>query len=77
MVKIECFIFLLYIMSDLFRARHILSEGESLGGHSATAAKKALKMAGVEAKDVNLILLCTSTPDDLFGSACQVRIFFK
>jgi 3-oxoacyl-[acyl-carrier-protein] synthase-3 len=36
------------------------------------SCKKALEMAKVEEKDVDLVLLCTSTPDDLFGSAPQV-----
>lgn len=29
-------------------------------------------MAQVNADDVDLVLLCTSTPDDLFGGAAQV-----
>lgn len=29
-------------------------------------------MANVKPEDVDLLLLCTSTPDDLFGSAPQV-----
>jgi hypothetical protein len=29
-------------------------------------------MAGVAAEDVDLVLLATSTPDDIFGSACTV-----
>jgi 3-oxoacyl-[acyl-carrier-protein] synthase-3 len=29
-------------------------------------------MAQVKAEDVDLVLLCTSTPDDLFGGAAQV-----
>lgn len=39
------------------------------------AARKALEMAQVDADDVDLILLCTSTPEDLFGSAPQVITF--
>lgn len=31
-------------------------------------------MAKVDAKDVNLILLCTSSPEDAFGGACLVRL---
>lgn len=30
-------------------------------------------MAGVDAKEVDLILLCTSSPEDAFGGACLVR----
>ena len=31
-------------------------------------------MAKVEPEDVDLIIMCTSTADDLFGSACLVRL---
>lgn len=55
------------------RCRHILSEGESLGQHAAAAAQRALEMAGVSAADVDMVILSTSSPDDIFGSACQVR----
>lgn len=40
---------------------------------AAEAAQKALEMAEVEPNDVDLILLCTSTPEDLFGGAPQVE----
>ncbi|XP_022871803.1 3-oxoacyl-[acyl-carrier-protein] synthase 3 A, chloroplastic-like isoform X3 [Olea europaea var. sylvestris] len=45
------------------RNRRVLSE----------AAKKALEMAEVDPDDVDLVLMCTSTPDDLFGSAPQIQ----
>lgn len=45
---------------------------DSLTGLATEAAKKALEMAKVDPDDVDLILLCTSTPEDLFGSATQV-----
>lgn len=38
------------------------------------AASKALQMADVHPDDVDLVLLCTSTPEDLFGSAPQVCV---
>lgn len=38
------------------------------------AAQKALDMAKVDPDDVDLILLCSSTPEDLFGSAPQVWV---
>lgn len=44
-------------------------------GLAVEAAKKALEMAEVDPDDVDLLLLCTSTPDDLFGSAPQVFCF--
>lgn len=55
------------------RRRHVLAQGESLSQHAATAAQRALDMAGIAAADLDLIVLSTSSPDDLFGSACQVQ----
>jgi len=52
--------------------RHI-ANGETLTDLAATAGRRALDMAGVEASEVDLILLATSTPDDLFGSAVPVQ----
>ena len=43
-------------------------------GLAVEAAQKALEMAEVHPSDVDLVLLCTSTPDDLFGSAPQVLL---
>jgi 3-oxoacyl-[acyl-carrier-protein] synthase III len=54
------------------RRRHILGESENLSDHGARAALRALEMAGLRPQDLDLILLATSSPDDLFGSACQV-----
>lgn len=45
---------------------------ETLGGLAAEAAKEALLMAEVEADAVDLVMMCTSTPDDLFGGGSQV-----
>lgn len=55
------------------KRRHVLAEGETMGSHAADACRKALEMAGVSAADVSIVLMATSTPDDAFGSACQVR----
>lgn len=41
-------------------------------GLAAEAARKALEMAEVNPDDVDLVLLCSSTPENLFGSATQV-----
>ncbi|OAE31833.1 hypothetical protein AXG93_685s1010 [Marchantia polymorpha subsp. ruderalis] len=46
---------------------------ETVTSLSVESARKALEMANVKPEDVDLILLCTSTPDDLFGSAPQVQ----
>ncbi|XP_077235459.1 beta-ketoacyl-[acyl-carrier-protein] synthase III A, chloroplastic-like isoform X2 [Tasmannia lanceolata] len=55
------------------RNRRILSGNETLTGLAIEASRKALQMAQVEADDVDLIVMCTSTPDDIFGSAPQVQ----
>lgn len=50
------------------------SGSDSLIGLAADAARKALEMAEVDPNDVDLVLLCTSTPEDLFGSGPQVSL---
>ena len=55
------------------RNRHIANSAESLSQLSAIAAKKAIAMAEISVTDIDLIILATSTPDDLFGSACRVQ----
>ena len=55
------------------RNRHIASPTESLSQLSAVAAQSAIAMAGISVLDIDLIILATSTPDDLFGSACKVQ----
>lgn len=53
--------------------RHLASTDESLSQLGAKAASQALSMAGLNASEVDLIILATSTADDLFGSACQIQ----
>ncbi|KAJ4951666.1 hypothetical protein NE237_028498 [Protea cynaroides] len=55
------------------RNRRVLSGDDRLTGLATEAAKRALEMAQIGANDVDLILLCTSTPEDLFGSAPQIQ----
>lgn len=55
------------------RNRRVLGEEETLTSLSVEASRKALEMANVSPEEVDLVLLCTSTPDDLFGSAPQVQ----
>lgn len=55
------------------RQRHLAGTGESLTTLAAQAGRQALEMAGLNAIDVDLILLATSTPDDLFGTASRVQ----
>lgn len=55
------------------QARHVAGASESLSAIAAAAAQEATAAAGLEPTDLNLIILATSTPDDLFGSASQVQ----
>ena len=54
-------------------SRHVASKSETLSKLAADAARSAISMAGITAADIDLIILATSTPDDLFGSASQVQ----
>jgi len=54
------------------RRRHVLGPDESLESISAEAAKRALEKANIPAEDIGLVILATSTPDDLFGSATEI-----
>lgn len=55
------------------KRRHVLSAGETMTEHAAKAALGALQMARVDPTDVDLVILCTSTPDDAFGGAGQLQ----
>lgn len=55
------------------RRRHLAAPGESLTDLAELAGRRALAMAQMEAADLDLVLLATSTPDDLFGSAARVQ----
>ncbi|NEQ48881.1 MAG: beta-ketoacyl-ACP synthase III [Leptolyngbya sp. SIO3F4] len=53
--------------------RHVAHLSESLTMLAAQAAQNAIAAADLAPDDVDLIILATSTPDDLFGTACQVQ----
>ncbi len=55
------------------RQRHLAEDGDSIVSLGSAAAQQALEMAGVAAADIDLVLLATSTPDDLYGSACLIQ----
>jgi 3-oxoacyl-[acyl-carrier-protein] synthase III len=55
------------------RQRRILSGTESLTGLASAAAKSALEMAGLEPSAVDLIILATSSAEDLFGTAATIQ----
>ena len=47
------------------RERHVVSEGETASQMAVEAAREALEMAGVRARDLGLIIVATSSPDYL------------
>ncbi len=55
------------------RQRHLAQEQDSIVSLATFAAQQALEMAKLEAVDIDLIVLATSSPDDLFGSACLIQ----
>ncbi len=54
--------------------RHILEEGKANSDIATMAAENALRDAGISAKDLDMIIVATITPDSLFPStACRVQ----
>lgn len=54
------------------RSRHLAGEGETTASLATDAARAALTAAGVEAKDVGLIVLATCTPDQTFPASATI-----
>jgi 3-oxoacyl-[acyl-carrier-protein] synthase-3 len=48
------------------RERHIAAEGELTSDLAVAASRRALENAEMEARDIDLIVLGTSTPDNTF-----------
>ena len=55
------------------RQRRLATGSESLSEIASLAGLSAIAMAGITPADLDLIILATSTPDDLFGTACQIQ----
>jgi 3-oxoacyl-[acyl-carrier-protein] synthase-3 len=56
------------------KERHIASEDETTADIGTEAARQALERAGVEASDIDLIILATSTPDNTFpATAVEIQ----
>lgn len=56
------------------RERHIAAEGETTSDLGFHAATRALEAAGVDAKELDLIVVGTTTPDLIFPStACLIQ----
>ena len=57
--------------------RHVAAEGECTSDIATAAAKQALEAAGLQATDVDLIVLATTTPDQTFsrnGNGCAGEV---
>jgi 3-oxoacyl-[acyl-carrier-protein] synthase III len=54
------------------RARHIAGEGETTRSLAVEAARKAMAAAGLNATDIDLIVLATSTPDNTFPATATL-----
>lgn len=52
--------------------RHVLDSASPLSGLATEAAKQALEDSGVDPAEVGLVIVATSSPDDLFGDATTV-----
>ena len=55
------------------KTRQIAAPQESLCELATAAGKAAIADAGITAAEIDLIILATSTPDDLFGSASKIQ----
>ena len=55
------------------RQRYLSGADGSLRAIATQAAQNALDMSGVPAAEIDLIILATSTSDDLFGTASQIQ----
>ncbi|KAJ8601143.1 hypothetical protein CTAYLR_008492 [Chrysophaeum taylorii] len=53
-------------------SRRVLAHDETLAKIAATAAARALENADVDPSTVDLVIVATSSPDDLFGDATAV-----
>jgi 3-oxoacyl-[acyl-carrier-protein] synthase-3 len=54
------------------RNRYVAADDETTSTLAAEAARKAMESAGVEAKEIDLIVLATATPDQTFPATATV-----
>ena len=52
--------------------RHVLTGDETLRGLGVKAGKQALENAGIDAKDIDVVICATSSADDMFGDATSI-----
>lgn len=54
------------------RARHIAADGETTASLAIEASRKAIAAAGVDAAEIDLIILATATPDQTFPASATL-----
>jgi 3-oxoacyl-[acyl-carrier-protein] synthase III len=54
------------------RARHVAAPHERLDEHATIAAAVALERAGIDASDVDMVLVATTTPDEIMPNAAPM-----
>ncbi len=54
------------------RQRYIAEDDETTSSLAIEASRKALEAAGIEAKDIDLIVLATATPDQTFPATATI-----
>ncbi|NOW43924.1 3-oxoacyl-[acyl-carrier-protein] synthase-3 [Novosphingobium sp. SG751A] len=54
------------------RQRYLAGEGETTSSLATAAARRALEAAGVDGKDIDLIILATATPDQTFPATATI-----
>ena len=54
------------------RQRHVAAEGETTSTLAIAAARAALEAAGVDGRDIGLIVLATTTPDQTFPATATI-----
>ena len=54
------------------RFRHIAGEGETTASLATDAAWRAIEAAGLQASDIDLIVLATATPDQTFPASATI-----
>lgn len=56
------------------RERHVAAEGETTASMGEHAARRAIEAAGISPKDIDLIIVATTTADQVFPStACLIQ----
>lgn len=56
------------------RERHIVAEGETTSDMALHASRRAIQAAGIEAREIDMIIVATTTPDRIFPStACLLQ----